>query len=105
MTTGLNPVGPTATRHRIRGDLAGWFLDRHAIAAEDAVRFTPRPGDTRAFARLLRLGIVREPRPGHFYFDLAAHYAHAEAMRRRMVPILIVLSVLVAALATLLYRG
>ena len=92
--------------HRIRGTIAPLFLARHAIGPGDAIGFVPRdPRERAAFGRLRRRGIVRETAPGRFYFDLAAHYAAVERRNRFVVPLAILLSVLIAWIATLFFRG
>ncbi|HXH16460.1 MAG TPA: hypothetical protein VNJ10_10050 [Sphingomonas sp.] len=92
--------------HRIRGTIAPLFLARHAIGPDDAIAFVPRdPRERRAFDGLRERGVVRETFPGRYYFDLAAHYAAAERRNRLVVPIAILLSVLIAWIATLFFRG
>lgn len=92
--------------HRIRGPIAALFLARHAIGPDDAIAFVPRdPSEASAFGRLCRRSIIREVSPGRFYFCLDAHYAFAERQRRFVVPIAIIVSVLIAWIATLFFRG
>ncbi|PTW49145.1 hypothetical protein C8J25_101650 [Sphingomonas faeni] len=98
---------PMALRpHRIRGAIPALFLARHAIATDDAIAFLPRDTQEQAtFDRLRTRGIVREGAPGRFYFDLDAHYAAADRRRRLVVPIAILVSVLIAWIATRFFRG
>jgi hypothetical protein len=98
---------PMALRpHRIRGIILALFLARHAIGPEDAIVFLPRdPKEQATFDRLRSGGIVREPAPGRFYFDLDAHHAAIERRRRLVVPIAIIASLLIAWIATRFFRG
>ena len=98
---------PMALRpHRIRGVIPALFLARHAIAPDDAIAFLPRDARERAtFDRLRANGIVRETAHGRFFFDLDAHYAAVERRRRLAVPIAIIVSVLIAWIATQFFRG
>lgn len=92
--------------HRIRGPIAALFLARHAIGADHAIAFVPRdPSEASAFDRLCRCGIIREVAPGRFYFCLDAPYAFAERQRRFVVPIAIIVSVSIAWIAMLFFRG
>jgi hypothetical protein len=98
---------PMALRpHRIRGVIPALFLARHAIAPDDAIAFLPCDAREQAtFDRLRANGIFRETVPGRFYFDLASHYAAIERRRRLAVPIAIIVSVLIAWIATRFFRG
>ena len=98
---------PMALRpHRIRGVIPALFLARHAIGPDDAIAFLPRDVSEQAtFERLRANGIVRETAPGRFYFDLDAHYAAIERRRRLAVPIAIIVSVLIAWIATRFFRS
>lgn len=98
---------PMALRpHRIRGVIPALFLARHAIGPDDAIAFLPRDAREQTTFDLLRAnGIVRETAHGRFYFDLDAHYASVERRRRLAVPIAIIVSVLIAWIATRFFRG
>ena len=98
---------PMALRpHRIRGVIPALFLARHAIGPDDAIAFLPRdPKEQGTFDRLRANGIVRETVPGRFYFNLDALYAAIEWRRRLVVPIAIIVSVVIAWIATRFFRG
>ena len=98
---------PMALRpHRIRGVVPALFLVRHAIGPDDAIAFQPRDAPEQAtFDRLRANGIVRETASRRFYFDLDAYYAAVERRRRLAVPIAIIVSVLIAWIATRFFRG
>lgn len=92
--------------HRIRGVVPALFLARHAIGPDDAIAFLPRdPGEQADFDRLRARGIVRQTALGNFYYDLDAHYAAIERRRRFVVPVAIVVSILIAWIATWFFRG
>lgn len=98
---------PMALRpHRIRGIIPALFLARHAIGPDDAIAFLPRDAREQAtFDRLRANGVVFETALGRFYFDLDAHYAAIGRRRRLVVPIAIIVSVLIAWIATRFFRG
>jgi hypothetical protein len=86
--------------------IADHFYVHHAISAEDAVAFAPQnPIERGQFERMQARGVVREAEPGRYWLDITAYQAEAEARRRTLVPIVIVLCVIVAGLITLGYRG
>ncbi len=98
---------PMALRpHRIRGVIPALFLAQHAIGPDDAIAFLPRDAREQVtFDRLRASGIVRETALGRFYLDLDAHYAAIDRRRRLVVPIAIIVSVLIAWIATRFFRG
>lgn len=96
---------PAAAR-RVRGPVAGHFLAHHALAPEDAIDFVPKDRIERWwFERFLQRGVLREVAPGRYWFDLVAYHLDAQALSRRWVPIAIAMSVAIAAIAMLFYRG
>jgi len=91
---------------RARRKIAAHFFVHHAISAEDAVAFTPQsPIERRQFERMQARGVVREAEPGRYWLDIEANQAEAEARRRLLVPIVIILCVIIAGLLLLGYRG
>ena len=102
------PSAPRAqrTRYLVRGTIAPRFIDAHAVEAEDAIAFAPAdPREAKAFARMIADGAIRAARPGAYWFDMDTYEA-AEARRRiRMLPWLVAVPVVIAAIATLFYRG
>ncbi|MEO7169241.1 MAG: hypothetical protein V4610_23365 [Pseudomonadota bacterium] len=96
---------PAAVR-RVRGPVAAHFLAHHALSPEDAIDFVPRDRVERWwFDRFRRIGALREAEPGRYWFDLVAYHLEAQAFSRRWVPIAIAVSVVIAAVAMLFYRG
>lgn len=67
---------------RVRGRIGAAMLAAHAIGPEDAIPFTPDPGDAAAFARLRADGVVREVGGGRFWFDLVAYHLREQARGR-----------------------
>lgn len=96
---------PAAAR-RVRGPVAGHFLAQHALSPEDAIAFAPRDRVERWwFDRFRRNGALREVAPARYWFDLVAYHRDAQAFSQRWVPIAIGVSLAIAAVATLFYRG
>ena len=96
---------PAAAR-RVRGPVAGHFLAHHALSPEDAIDFVPKDRvELWWFERFRRIGALREVAPGRYWFDLVAYHLDAQAFSKRLVPIAIALSVLIALLTMLFYRG
>ena len=96
---------PAAAR-RVRGPVAGHFLAHHALSPEDAIDFVPKDRvELWWFERFRRIGALREVAPGRYWFDLVAYHLDREAFSRRWVPIAIAVSVVVAVVAMLFYRG
>jgi len=96
---------PAAAR-RVRGPVAGHFLAHHALSPEDAIDFVPKDKvELWWFERFRRIGALREAAPGRWWFDLVAYHLDAQAFSRRWVPIAIIMSVAIAAVAMLFYSG
>lgn len=98
--------GAVRYRYLVRGDVAPVFVERNALAAADAIAFVPGTAALRRqFAALVRDGAIRHPRAGVFYFDYAAYEAAAKARSRRRAPLLAIVAVTIAAVATRFYVG
>lgn len=96
---------PAAAR-RVRGPVAGQFLARHALSPEDAIDYVPKDRVERWwFDRFRRIGVLREVSPGRYWFDLIAYHRDAQTFSQRWVPIAIGVSLAIAAVAMLFYRG
>lgn len=89
---------------RAKRRIADHFYALQAFGPENAIEFAPQTADElREFDRLRADGIIRQQVPGHYWFDLDVHQAAARR-RRRILPIVAtVLLVLVWAWA-LFYR-
>lgn len=97
------PRPPTPTRVRVRGPVAALFVDRHALAPEDAIRYSPRTRlDRWWFDRLRRQGSLRSG-AGGWWLDLAVYNAAAERRSRRALALALPLSLAAAAGALLFY--
>ena len=92
--------------HRVRGAIAPFFMDRHAIGPDDAIDFAPRnPAEEKALAALVADGVVRATPARKLWFDLD-RYAALEARRaQRRAVVAIAASLVIAVIATLFYRG
>ena len=91
---------------RARRRIASHFFVHHATDAEDAVAYLPQSAiERRQFERMQHKGVIREASAGRYWIDIAAYQAEIDARRRVLVPIVIVLSVVIAGLILLAYRG
>ncbi|HVF93941.1 MAG TPA: hypothetical protein VM900_06475 [Sphingomonas sp.] len=111
MRTPMSRVQPvrsdtSRSRYLVRGEIAPVFVERNALAAEDAIAFGPRSrSGMRQFVAMVRAGSIREPRPGLFYLDYARYEAAAAERSRRMIPWLAGGAMVIAAVATRFYTG
>ena len=100
---GPPPVHPAMLRTRSR--IARAMIAAHALAPEQAIPFNPAPGDVAELMKLRKAGVVRETLPGHYWLDLVAnHYREQQAGRVRAMWA-IGLSLVIAMVAVLFYRG
>ncbi|WBY09573.1 hypothetical protein PIB19_09905 [Sphingomonas sp. 7/4-4] len=91
---------------RARRRIAAHFFFHHAIDAEDAVAYLPQSAiEQREFERMRGTGVIREASGGRYWIDTAAYQAEIDARRRKLVPIVIVLCVAIAAVILLGYRS
>jgi hypothetical protein len=91
---------------RARRRIAAHFFFHHAIDAEDAVAYVPQSAiEQREFERMRGTGVIREASGGRYWIDTAAYQAEIDARRRKLVPIVIVLCVAIAAVILLGYRS
>jgi hypothetical protein len=89
---------------RARRKIADHFFFHRAVTAEDAVAFVPeRQIMRRQFDHMRSKGLIREAAPGRYWIDVAAYRADGEARRRRLVPIVIVLALIAAAIPLFFY--
>lgn len=89
-------------RHRVRAH----FAALHAITPGDAIEYNP-PGarELREFTRLRRTGVIREVAPGHYWLDLDRMGTAERKMSPVKVAVAVALSVVIAVVLTMLYRG
>jgi hypothetical protein len=91
---------------RTRRRIADHFYVHHAISAGDAVAFVPQNRIERGqFERMLARGVVRNAGAGQYWLDIDAYRDEIETRRRKLVPIVVILSVAIAGLILLGYRG
>jgi len=104
--TRVTPRGTVRDRYLVHGTIAPRFVAAHAVTASDAIAFTPAAGrEATAFAAMIADGSIRMPVAGRFYFDMDAYEAAAAARGARRVPLLLIVSLLVAGVAVVFYRG
>jgi hypothetical protein len=100
-----SPLPPGRRGYLVRGTIAPVFVERHALAPQDAIGFAPRsPREAKAFAAMKARGVVRAAGSG-WWLDMVAYQADAEARSRTAVPWLIGASIAVATMATMFFRG
>jgi hypothetical protein len=88
---------------RARRKIVGHFFALHAVTAEEAVPFVPQSlVMRRQFEHLQALGVVRQA-AGGFWIDTVAYQADSERRRRRMVPIVILVALILAAIPLFFY--
>ena len=103
--TRVTPRGTVRDRYLVHGTIAPRFVAAHAVTAADAIAFTPAAGrEAKAFAAMIADGSIRMPAAGRFYFDMDAYEAAAAARRARRVPVLLIVSLLIAVVAVAFYR-
>jgi glutamate formiminotransferase len=90
---------------RARRKIVTHFFVHHAFGAEDAVPFVPGNAIMRRqFEEMRKRGIVRDGPSGNFWIDTAAYQADRDRRHRRLVPIVLVLALLAAAIPLFFYR-
>lgn len=90
---------------RARRKLVDHFCAQHAITPYDTILYTP-PADLRAeFDRLLAERLIRKEGHAYYWLDLRAYEAAVVLRRRKLVPVTIAVSVLLAVVAMLFYLG
>ncbi len=90
---------------RARRRLVDHFCAAHAITPYDTILYTP-PADLRpAFDGLLAERLIRKEGHAYYWLDLRAYEAAVERRRRKLVPVVIAVSVLLAAVAMLFYQN
>ena len=91
---------------RARREIAAHFFVQHATSADDAVAFVPdRPIVRRQFEAMQRKGVIRQAAPGYFWIDTAAYQTERDRQRRRLVPIVLLLVLIAAAIPLFFYKG
>lgn len=82
------------------------FADHRAVAPGDAIEYVPSgPVERRAFDRLLASGVIRQTAPAQYWFDLDRMGRSRERKRNPKRVAMILLGIVLAALAYMLYRG
>lgn len=106
MSTTPAPVIVAGVGNAARREITAHFLAFHAISPGDAVAFTPaKLVAQRQFEKMLASGAVKQASKGLYWLDVAAYHAEIEARRARLVPVVIVASLVIAAVLLFFYRG
>jgi len=100
------PVIVAAVVNRARREITAHFLAFHAISPGEAVAFAPAsPIARRQFEKMRTAGVVREAGKDLYWLDVPAYHADIATRRAKLVPVVIIVSLLAAAVLLLLYRG
>lgn len=104
----VSPPAPSTAPGRrgylVRGTIPPVFVERGALAPEQAIAFTPAAGQTREWERLRGIGAIRQT-GANWWLDIVAYHAAANARSRAALPWLVLGAVLIAAIAVSFYRG
>jgi len=90
---------------RARRKLVDHFCAAHAITPYDTILYTPPAELKTAFDGLIAERLIRKEGHAYYWLDLRAYEAAVEQRRRKLVPVSIVVSVLLAVVAMLFYAG
>lgn len=108
MSRDLDPVragivnAAATARHRVRAH----FAALHAVTPDDAIEYMPPgPRELREFTRLRRAGVIRDAAPGQHWLDLDRMGMEQRRMSPGKMAGIVALSVVMAVLLLLLYRG
>jgi hypothetical protein len=99
-------VAAIAARGRKRHRIVDHFCAKHAVTPYDTILYDPPPHLRRAFDSLVAERLIRREGHAYYWLDLNAWDAALARRQRRMVPVAIAVSV-VLALALMLgfYQG
>jgi hypothetical protein len=100
------PVAPIAAAAvaRARRRIVAHFYIHHAVSAQDAVTYVPEGGMGRCqFEEMLAKGILHEAAAGTFWIDQAAYKADLERRRRMVIPLIVAVLLILAAIPLFFY--
>ena len=100
---GPPPIHPAMLRTRSR--IARAMIAAHALAPEQAIAFSPGPSDVAELMKLRKAGVVRETLPGHYWLDLVANHYREQQKGRVRAMWAVGISLVIAAIAVMFYRG
>lgn len=90
---------------RARRKLVDHFCAQHAITPYDTILYTP-PAELRAaFEGLLAERLIRKEGHAYYWLDLRAYEAAIERRRRKLVPVMVAVSLLIALVLMTFYQG
>ncbi len=102
----VEPQGTVRDRYLVHGTIAPRFVDARAVTAGDAIDFAPADArEAKAFAAMVADGSIRVAVPGRFWFDMDAYEAAAAGRRAKRVPVMLIVTLLIAVGAVMFYRG
>ena len=97
---------PITRAARARRKIVAAFYAQHAITPLDTILYTP-PDDLRPmFDKMIAQRVIRREAQGYYWLDRRAYDAVIAHQRRKMVPVAIAVSVVLALVLMLFfYRG
>ena len=103
VATSVAPIIPAAVARERRRIVAHFYV-HHAVSAADAVPYVPAKGmGHRQFEEMLAKGILHEASPGRFWIDQAAYKADLERRRRMVIPLIVAVLLILAAIPLFFY--
>ena len=91
---------------RARRRIVGHFCASHAITPLDTILYTPPEDLKPVFDKLIAQRVIRREGQGYYWLDLRAHDAVIVHHRRKMAPVAIAVSVVLALVVmTFFYVG
>lgn len=90
---------------RARRKVVDQFCAQHAVTPYDTILYAPPEALKPAFDGLVAERLIRKEGHAYYWLDLRAYEAAVEVRRRKLVPVAIAVSVLLAAVAMLFYAG
>ncbi|MEG3179277.1 hypothetical protein [Sphingomonas sp. LT1P40] len=90
---------------RARRRVVNHFCAAHAITPYDTILYVPPPELKSAFDGLLARQLIRKEGQAYYWLDLRAYEADIDVRRRKLVPVVIAVSVVLAVVVMLFYRG
>lgn len=106
MASSPAPMIVAALVSKARREITAHFMQLHAVTPGDAVAFVPdKLIVRRQFDKLVARGVIKQAGKDLYWLDTAAYNNDIEARRRKLVPVVIVVFVVLAAVLTLAYQG
>lgn len=97
---------PITQAARARRKIVAAFYAQHAITPLDTILYTPPPELKPVFDKMIAQRVIRREGQGYYWLDRRAYDAVIAHQRRKMAPVAIAVSVVLALVVMLFfYRG